>query len=95
MTIAQQIADQIGHKTFTMLGTKTKVADTNSLTFDIRGCKTINKICIVYMSRMDDYTIEFYKVSRADCVKVTRMEEVQVDQLHQIIEDVTGLYTRL
>lgn len=97
LTVANTIASQIGARAFYMMGTRHKLGDANSLTFDIRGCREINKVRVV-LDPSDTYTVDFWKVPgpagfiRGDAPKVVKsLEGVYEDMLHAIIEETTGL----
>jgi len=60
MTVANTIAKQIGSRAFFLMGTRHKLGDEDSLTFDIRGSRTVNKIR-VRLNVMDLYDLTFWK----------------------------------
>lgn len=93
LEVANTIAEQIGARAFLMMGTRVKVGDSNSLTFDIRGCPKINKIRITLIG--DLYTVTFYKSRGLEIVIVSELEGVYADMLHGIIEEETGLRLKL
>lgn len=94
MTVANTIAQQIGHRAFVMMGTRHKLGDDLSLTFDIRGSRTVNKIR-VRLNVLDLYDLTFWKVTRRNGefkVKVVEeVEDIYFDGLRDVIERVTGL----
>jgi len=94
MTVANTIAKQIGSRAFFLMGTRHKLGDEDSLTFDIRGSRTVNKIR-VRLNVMDLYDLTFWKVTRRNGefkVKVVaEVEDIYFDGLRQVIERVTGL----
>lgn len=98
MTVANTIALQIGSRAFFLMGTRHKLGDEDSLTFDIRGSRTVNKIR-VRLNFLDLYDLTFWKVTRRNGeFKVKVVEEVgdiYFDGLRQVIERVTGLCLRL
>ena len=79
-----------------MLGTKLFMGDANSLMFDIRGCKTINKIRVT-LAADDTYTVTFYKIARGglSVATIATREGIYNDMLHAVIESETGLYLSL
>ena len=93
-TVATTIARQIGHRAFVMMGTRTKLGDEDSLTFDIRGSRTVNKIR-VRLNFLDLYDLTFWKVTRRNGefkVKVVdERNDIYFDALREVIERVTGL----
>ena len=94
MTVATTIARQIGHRAFVMMGTRYKLGDDQSLTFDLRGSRTVNKIRVTLNIR-DLYALTFSKVRRVNGeFRVRVVEEVEdnyYDALRQVIQRVTGL----
>jgi len=94
MTVANTIARQIGHRAFLMMGTRYKLGDDQSLTFDIRGSRTVNKIRVT-LNVMDLYDLTFWKVTRRNGefkVKVVDVRnDIYFDGLREVIERVTGL----
>lgn len=92
--IAQTIVQQLGNVTLAMLGANKLVDAGNSLQFGIKGSKRCNKIVIELMAD-DTYTISTWKVGRVNFKKVGECDGVYVDNLHTVIQDLTGLYTRM
>ncbi len=94
MTVATTITQQIGHRAFVMMGTRYKLGDENSLTFDCRGSRTVNKIRVTLNAR-DLYDLTFWKVRRVNgefrVSVVEEVEDIYFDALHQVIKRVTGL----
>ena len=93
-TVATEIQRQIGNKAFYMLGAQNLVADSTSLSFRIRGSKVCSHIQIA-LNGSDLYDMTFMKISRLNIKNKKTFENIYVDQLHQIIEQETGLYTKL
>jgi hypothetical protein len=97
MTIANEIASQIGHKAFFMMGTTCKFGDERSLTFNFKGCREWNKVSVI-LAGDDTYTVEFFKIGRAPKFAWKSsgpIEGVYCDGLHELIERRTGLATSL
>ncbi len=94
--VAQQIAAQIGHRAFVMMGTQHKIADELSLTFNVRGSRTWNKVKVT-LNPMDTYDITFYKIGRAPKFRIQEktVDNVYVGDMHELIERETGLYLSL
>ena len=88
--VAEEISRQIGQRAFLMMGASGLVSDVNSLSFSIRGCKTINKVR-VRLDPCDTYSVIFYKVRGLDSKTVAIVEGIYADGLHQVIESKTGL----
>ena len=94
MTVGKIIADQIGNKTFFMLGAKNLLAIEQGLSFRIRGSKAVNYVKIV-LNAMDTYDIEYGKVWGSNYKVKATEEGIYCDMLHDSIERNTGLYTKL
>ncbi len=94
MLVANEIRNQLGGKALYMLGARNLAGDEKSLQFDIRGSKRFNRIKIQLNSK-DLYDITFYKIVKFDIKDMKTVNDVYVDQLHNVIEKETGLYTQL
>lgn len=103
MSIAQTIRQQIGHQALVMIGAKQFTTAGQDLTFKVgRGAKhdgqTVTHIRVTLDEASDLYTFEALRINtRAkDMVKtVTKTEHAYADMLHALIEDATGMYTKL
>ncbi len=94
LQVAQTIADQIGHKAFVMMGTRHKLADERSLSFDVRGSRVYNKVQVT-LEPNDTYTVKFFKFWNFELVRDRTVDLVYADGLKQVIEHNTGLYLSL
>lgn len=102
MAVAKEIQRQLGGKTLMMLGAKDLLAigrgvgnGRPGLMFRIRGSKLVNHI-VIQLDPDDTYSILFAKIGRDYKSKtVKEVSGIYFDQLHDIIEKTTGLYTRL
>ncbi len=95
--IAQEIANQIGHKAFVMMGTKNdRWCDGNALIFTVRGSRKWKKVRVT-LAVDDTYTVEFFKISGAPDHKVTsqRFDGIYCDGLKSLIEEETGVLLSL
>jgi len=92
--VAKEIANQIGNKTFYMLGAKNLVFLENSITFNIRGSKRINFIK-VELTFQDLYTVTYYKARKFELEEIAKSENIYCDMLHKDLEENTGLATSL
>jgi hypothetical protein len=102
-TIAKTIAQQLGNRALMMLGAKNLLAvsgrdaivgECPGLRMRIRGSQSVNMIEIL-LHPSDTYIVHCFKV-RGDVVReVSEDRDVYVDNLHQIIESRTGLYTSI
>lgn len=92
--VAQNILNQLGGKRFiVMTGTNNFVGGENYLTFHLPSRK-INYIKITLNSN-DLYDVEFIKIHGANIRTVSKFEDVFCDNLVEIFESETGLYTSL
>lgn len=96
LEVARTIVQQLGNEALTLLGANNVLANGPGLQFNIRGCRKINRIQIV-LDPSDTYTLTFAKISQRglDYKVVATVADVYCDQLHDIIEAQTGLYTTL
>lgn len=94
-TPAAILIDQLGNMTFRMLGVSSLVALPNGLQFGIKGSKAANKLVITVDATSDTYDVQAWRVTRKACDLVTEQSGVYVDRLHQTIQSMTGLYTRI
>ena len=92
--IAQTIQQQLGSKALYMLGAKDLMAIENGLQFSIRGSQAYNKIQII-LNGKDLYDVRFLKIRGANISKDDWFHDIYFDQLHELIEQQTGLYTSL
>ncbi len=94
LMVANEIRKQIGGKALYMLGAKNLAGDEKSLQFDIRGSQRFNRIKI-QLNGKDLYDVTFYKIVKYDVKDKKVVEDIYFDQLHEVIERETGLYTKL
>lgn len=90
----QTLIKQLG-TALPMMGAKDLVAGNDALYFRIgRNPKGVNKVSITLAA--DLYTVTAFKVDRyGNWTQKGQAEGVYADQLHQVLESLTGLYTRL
>lgn len=94
-TVASIIRDQLGRVTLAMLGAHDLVAWPDGLQFAIKGSpKKVTRIGIT-LAPDDTYTVTFYRGRGVNIAKVAEFEGVYVDQLHDVIEEETGLYATM
>ena len=96
MTIATTIRDQLGNTTLAMLGAHTLVDMGDGLRFGFKGCRFVNVMTIT-LTPADLYDVTFWNIrKRGQHIDVcNEYRGVYADQLHAIIEEVTGLATKL
>jgi hypothetical protein len=97
---AKTILNQIGHKVLYMIGAKNILRIENGIQFKImRNSKGVNMIKIVYNAGKDLYTMSFLNIRKKQfefIVKtISEFDEVYFDQMNDLIETETGLYTSL
>ena len=104
--IAQIIANQLGGLCFGLLGAHTLVDLGDGLQFRIRGCDRVNLIQII-LDPCDTYTVRFCFVQAEKKERlglsytevtwqlVSSHSDIYFDMLHDIIQQETGLLTRL
>lgn len=86
---------QLGRKTLFMLGAKDFTAGGElHLNFRIRGRSPVNLIQI-NLDPSDTYTVRFSRVRGLKVTKVAEHDDIYADQLHGLIERVTGLATTM
>lgn len=90
---AQAIREQVGHRAFTMMGTRAIVNTQGGIQFDVHGSRNVSKVRIVLDWGTDTYTVSFYKISNRglDVKTVAEVELVQASQLRSVIDNRTGL----
>jgi hypothetical protein len=92
--VAQEILRQFGGRMFVMMtGATSFAASENSLSFRFKGSKKW-KACKVELTPLDVYRVTFYKMRGFDVVSDVH-EEVYNDNLREVFERATGLYTSL
>jgi len=95
------ILSQLGGRALFMIGAKQKILIDCGVQFKIgRNHRQINHVSVV-LDADDTYTITFgaLRCKRGDCVPTLKVKAahsgVYADQLHQLIESETGMYTSL
>lgn len=94
LIVPNTIKEQLGHKALYMLGAKNLAGAENYLVFKISNCPKISHIRIK-LNSLDLYDIEFLKVRGNECSTVKTSSNIYADDLHQTIEQATGLYLSL
>lgn len=109
MSVCETIFRQLGGNRFAYItGTKNFISDGNTLRMTIiRNKSKANRLYITYDPCKDLYIMEFWKVTPfkyysktgkivpEKWVSVKRIEDLFFDQLTEIFEDVTGIYTKI
>ena len=104
--IAKTIIQQLGNVCLSMLGAHTLVDLKDGLLFQIQGSETVDAVQII-LHPSDTYIMTFWKIQK-ETRKLTAeipfttvrwevvrsIDQVYWDDLHHLIEEETGLYTR-
>jgi len=92
-TVSATILNQLGGsgKLKAMLGTSTLLYGNNFLTFNLKGCRKINLVKVIYLPASDLYQIDYYKGQNL----VAFDESVFCGDLKPMIESRTGLLMSL
>jgi len=93
LTVAKEIASQIGKKALFMIGAKDLVGGDDFLLFRFMGSNKFNYLKIE-LTVMDDYTMTFMKIRNCETIAKKIVNGVYCDMLG-VIEEQTGLYTSL
>lgn len=106
MTVANLIAEQIGHKAFVMMGATNLLASEDHLQFKIgSNGKKVTHVTVTLTSD-DLYTVRFDRVTRigfnpktgavtGGVKMLAEVDSVHVDSLRNVISDNTGMYLSL
>ena len=95
MQVANTILQQLGGGRFiAMTGARLFCGDNTSLQFSIPTAKGINKVRIV-LDPSDTYTVEFYNLRGTKITKKAAVNDIYAEDLCDVFEDHTGLYTSL
>lgn len=93
---ATTIYQQIGPRTFAMIGAKNFSAHGNCLTFRPgRNPKRVTAVQVELDKGSDTYIVRFFKGSGINMKKNLEISDVYVDMLHDVLERNLELYTRL
>jgi hypothetical protein len=96
MQIGQTIYNQIGRSAFAMMGASNIMITENGLQWKVgKNSKKVTHVTVTLDSG-DTYTVKFQKVGRNCRVSdLGTSEGVYVENLHEVIENNTGLYLSL
>lgn len=81
--------------TLMMLGAKNLGATKDSLQFQIQGSKKVTHIKIKLDYATDTYIVTFYKCGKFEIESETEHTGIYDDMLHELIQNETGLYTKM
>jgi hypothetical protein len=94
MKVASAIYQQLGGNRFSvMTGAKGFIASENGLTFRIPKSNQINAVRIT-LNGFDLYDVEFIKIHGMKVTTVKTIDNLYVDNLVEVFENTTGLYTK-
>ncbi len=97
LSVAREIQRQLGQQAIVMLGASHFAGDHNSLGFCIgRNDKQVNRVKIALNSN-DYYDLDFFHLgpSAEQCRRISSETDVCVENLHETIEEHTGMRTAL
>jgi hypothetical protein len=97
LSVAREIQRQLGNKAIAMLGANLFTGDHNSLSFSIGGNdKGVNRVKIT-LNGNDYYDLDFYYsgANPWQFARISSEQDVCVENLHEIIEEHTGMRTSL
>jgi hypothetical protein len=98
MSIAKEILSQLGGNRFVAMTGAKNFGDTgNGLAFQIPAKLTKNRINAVKieLDPSDTYVVKFLKISASKLTVVSHHTMIYCDQLEDLFERETGLYTHL
>jgi len=94
--VAQEILNQLGgHKFVVMTGAKNLVKDKNSLMFKLPRAKDGINYVKITLNGKDLYDVEFGRIQGVNYKVKKEFNDIYNDQLVDIFEKTTGLYTKL
>jgi hypothetical protein len=96
--IARTIVSQLGNLTLAMLGAHMLVDLGDGVQFRVKGSRAANHVAIRYDAGADLYNVEVKRIGRAPNYAIRDVADYQgvgVEQLHELLEDATGLCTRM
>ena len=95
MNISQTIASQLGRKTLLMIGAKNLMAGQDYLQLKLgRNAGGWNALKIA-LNGLDLYDLTFYRICKSIITSEKTIDNIYCDQLHDIIENETGMRTNL
>jgi len=95
MNIAQTIASQLGQKALLMIGAKNLLAGKDYLQFRLGRNAGRWNVLKIALNGLDLYDMTFYRVRKLKVTSEKTIDNVYCDQLHDIIENETGMRTSL
>lgn len=98
MSIAHTILEQLGGKRFVAMTGAKNFGDTgNGLAFQIPAKLTKNRINAVKieLDPSDTYIVKFLRIGRSELKTISQHTMIYCDQLEELFERETGLYTHL
>ncbi len=95
MTVATEIKRQLGNKCLAMIGAKNIFGGEKHLQMKLgRNAHKWTHLTIT-LNDMDTYDLRFIRIFKMDIKNEKIVSGVYADMLHNVIEDVTGMYTSL
>lgn len=97
-SVPATIQAQLGNVFFALMGASDLAFDATMLRFRIKGCRKISHLVVRLDCGADLYIVEAWKVSGGKrgptIAKVAEVTDVFCEDLHRVIEDITGLATK-
>ena len=95
MSIAKEILNQLGGNRFVAMTGAKNFGDTgNGLAFRIPSTKRINAVKVV-LDASDTYTVKFLRITQSELKTISEHSMIYCNQLVDLFERETGLYTHL
>jgi len=95
MNIAQTIASQLGRKALLMIGAKNLMAGQDYLQLKLGRNAGGWSALKIALNGLDLYDLTFYRIRKLKVTSEKTIDNIHCDQLHDIIEDETGMRTDL
>jgi len=91
--IASTIISQFGGSFPRMVGLKNVVAIDHGVQFGIaKANQGINKV-VITLNGLDTYDLHFWKITNKTTKEIVGVGDIYNDQLGDVFENITGLYT--
>jgi len=95
MNIAQTIVSQLGPKALLMIGAKNLMAGKEYLQMKLGRNAGGWNVLKIALNGLDLYDMTFYRIRKLKVTSEKTIDNIYCDQLHDIIENETGMRTNL
>ena len=95
MNIAQTIVSQLGPKALLMIGAKNLMAGKEYLQMKLGRNAGGWNVLKIALNGLDLYDMTFYRIRKLKITSEKTIDNIYCDQLHDIIENETGMRTNL